>query len=46
MEEPATVEEEGEDFENTCKIKDDNRINVDNNNNQYFNEALAKYQPK
>ena len=45
MEEPATVEEV-EDFENTCKIKDDDRINVDNNNNQYFNEALAKYQPK
>ena len=44
MEEPATVEEE--DFENTCKIKDDDRINVDNTNNQYFNDALAKYQPK
>lgn len=45
VEEPATVEEE--DFETTCKIKDDDRINVsDNNNNQYFNDALAKYQPK
>ena len=44
VEEPAIVEEE--DFETTCKIKDDDRINDSDNNNQYFNDALAKYQPK
>ena len=45
VDEPATIEEE--DFDTTCKIKDDDKIvTVADNNIQYFNNALAKYQPR